>query len=73
MASAAKEFRKAQEAGWDEAQAQIGLMKALVYMRDYKKVTGYYQYQGGLCSRGSCKFIWIKGICRGGIRLRRAG
>ena len=38
MASAAKEFRKAQEAGWDEAQSQIGLMSALVYLRDFKKV-----------------------------------
>jgi putative PEP-CTERM system TPR-repeat lipoprotein len=38
MASAAKEFRKAQEAGWDEAQAQIGLMNALVSSRKFEKV-----------------------------------
>jgi len=38
MASAAKEFRKAQEAGWDEASSQIGLMRALVNSREFKKV-----------------------------------
>jgi len=38
MGSATKEFRKAQEAGWDEAQSQIGLMHVLVSSRDYKKV-----------------------------------
>lgn len=38
MASAAKEFRKAQESGWDEAQSQIGLMYAWVNSRNFKKV-----------------------------------
>ena len=38
MASAAKEFRKAKEAGWDEAQSQIGLMRARVNSREFKKV-----------------------------------
>lgn len=38
MASAAKEFRKAQEAGWDEAQSQLGLMRALVGSKLFQKV-----------------------------------
>ena len=38
MASAEKEFRKAREAGWDEAQSQVGLMRALLYQREFKKV-----------------------------------
>ena len=38
MASAEKEFRKAQEAGWDEAESQIGLMRALINSRKFKKV-----------------------------------
>jgi putative PEP-CTERM system TPR-repeat lipoprotein len=38
MASAAKEFRKAQQAGWDEAQSQTGLMRALINSRQFTKV-----------------------------------
>ena len=38
MESAEKDFRKAREAGWDEAQSQIGQMKALVHSRKFEKV-----------------------------------
>ena len=38
MASAEKEFRKARENGWDEAQSQLGIMRALVGSREFKKV-----------------------------------
>jgi len=38
IGAAEKEFRKAREAGWDEAQTQVGIMHTLVSVRDYKKV-----------------------------------
>ena len=51
MASAAKEFRKAQEAGWDEVQSQIGLMRALIYMREFKKVLDDIQIKENYSSK----------------------
>ncbi len=38
MDFAAKEFRKAEEAGWDEGKSRVGLMSALIYGRQFQKV-----------------------------------
>ena len=38
MSAAAKEFRKAELAGWDEGQSRVGQARALTKLQDFKKV-----------------------------------
>lgn len=37
MASAVKDFRKARESGWDEGEAQLGILRALVGSHQFRK------------------------------------
>ncbi len=60
MASAAKEFRKAREAGWDEAQSQIGLMRALIYQREFKKVLDDIQIKDTYPSKTGADLYGLK-------------
>ena len=60
MASAAKEFRKAQEAGWDEEQSQIGLMRALISSRKFKKVLDDLQIKEGYSSNTRADLYGLK-------------
>ena len=60
MASAAKEFRKGQEAGWDEAQSQIGLMRALIYQREFKKVLDDIQIKDTYPSKTRANLYGLK-------------
>ncbi|MDX2506028.1 MAG: PEP-CTERM system TPR-repeat protein PrsT [Gammaproteobacteria bacterium] len=64
MASAAKEFRKAQEAGWDEAQSQIGLMRALIYSRDFKKVLDDIQIKESFSSNARADLFGLKAFAQ---------
>ncbi|NOZ38016.1 MAG: tetratricopeptide repeat protein, partial [Gammaproteobacteria bacterium] len=38
IAFAEKEFRKAEQAGWDEGESRVGLIRAMVTRREFKKV-----------------------------------
>ena len=60
MASAAKEFRKAQEAGWDEAQSQIGLMRALINSGEFKKVLDDIQIKENYSSKTRADLYGLK-------------
>ena len=60
MASAAKEFRKAQEAGWDESQSQLGLMCALINSRKFKKVLDDIQIKEGYSSKARADLYGVK-------------
>ena len=60
MASAAKEFRKAKEAGWDEAQSQIGLMRARVNSREFKKVLDDIQIEENYSAKTRADLYGLK-------------
>ena len=60
MEAAAKEFRKATRAGWDEAQAQTGLMQSLIKRHDYVEVINVIQIKEHYSDRARADLIGLK-------------
>ena len=66
MAGAQKEFRRAASAGWDEAQARIGLARALIYSNDFQKMIDEVEIKDSYPASDARQPVWPARCCRSG-------
>lgn len=67
VASAVKEFRKAQEAGWDEAQSQIGLMNALALGGEFNKMLDDIQIKESYSASARADLFGLKAFAEAAL------
>ena len=67
MAGAEKEFRRAASAGWDEAQARIGLARALLYSNDFQKMIDEVKIKDSYSASARADLYGLRAAAQAGL------